>query len=136
MEEESTNPDLPRIFHEFGVRMAWLFGSRCRGSDGPDSDIDIAVQLLDDVAPIQRVEIGGSLSRRLANALDGKVDLVVLNDAGSLLRYEATIRGRLVFGDFDEAFAYERCTRAAYEDLRHIQGFFMAAMRDRLGAPG
>jgi predicted nucleotidyltransferase len=118
------------------VRIAWLFGSRCRGSDDEDSDIDIAVLLPDNVAPIQRVEIGGSLSRRLALTLGAPVDLVVLNDAGSLLRYEATARGRLVFGDYDEAFVFERRARAAYEDLRHIQGFFTAALRDRLGLPG
>jgi predicted nucleotidyltransferase len=134
--KEVDYPEVQRIFRESRVRLAWLFGSRCRREDSANSDIDFAVLLPDNVAPIQRVEIGGMLSRRLERVLGAPVDLVVLNDAGSLLRYEAAARGQLVFGDFDEAFAFERCVRAAYEDLQHIQGFFISAMKDRLAVSG
>jgi predicted nucleotidyltransferase len=80
-----------RAFEGRPVRFAYLFGSQVNGRARPDSDVDVAVQLGDDV-PVERyVDLQLELARRLADASSvGGVEVVVFNDA------PLTLRGRIV----------------------------------------
>ena len=75
------------------VVAAWAFGSAKDGFVGPDSDLDIGVFFrrkpgLDDLT---------DLLLKLQGALQfGDIDLVVLNGASSLLRFEA-VSGRPIY---------------------------------------
>jgi uncharacterized protein len=59
-----------------GVTHAALFGSRARGDDRPDSDIDILIDLAPE-APIGVWEYSG-LKTYIANLFEGPVDVVSL----------------------------------------------------------
>lgn len=75
------------------VRLIYLFGSRSDGRAAEGSDHDIA--LLDDgpMDPVERWE----LAQRLARALDTDVDLVDLETASTVLRYQVVTTGRCLF---------------------------------------
>ncbi|HZY67967.1 MAG TPA: nucleotidyltransferase family protein [Devosia sp.] len=62
--------DLERM----GVIHAALFGSLARGEAGPDSDIDIAVDLLEGTAPDMWSYAG--LKRQIGELFPGPVDVV------------------------------------------------------------
>ena len=76
-----------------GLVAAWAFGSSQDGHVGPDSDIDIA--LLFESPPSLEVQM--ALLAELQDTLHFEdIDLVVLNDANPILRFEA-ISGRPLF---------------------------------------
>jgi len=77
------------------VLVAYLFGSYARGLETPQSDVDIAV-LLSEI-PEKALEYYLHLERRLAEVLENDVDLVFLNDAPPLLKYQVIKYGRLLF---------------------------------------
>ncbi len=62
--------DLERL----GVIHAALFGSVARGEAGPESDIDIAVDLTDDAAPGVYEYVG--LKLRIGELFTGPVDVI------------------------------------------------------------
>jgi predicted nucleotidyltransferase len=63
-----------RALHERGVTHAALFGSRARGDNRPDSDIDILIDI-DPGAPIGVWEYAG-LKRYIASLFEGPVDVI------------------------------------------------------------
>jgi hypothetical protein len=72
------------------VRLAVLFGSAAKGTLGSDSDIDVGVSLYRDAdsSPTLRVE--------LERAVDCQVDLIWLDEAPPLLRFEIAREGRVL----------------------------------------
>lgn len=78
---------------ERNVGLAVLFGSRARGDDRPDSDIDILVSLRE-----SRVLAMASLTRRLEEALAWPVQLVALEAAARapMLLADALEEGRVL----------------------------------------
>ena len=77
------------------VLVAYLFGSYARGLETPRSDVDIAV-LLSEV-PERPLEYYLHLEHELAKVLEMDVDLVFLNDAPPLLKYQVIKYGKLLF---------------------------------------
>ena len=108
------------------VRFAALFGSRARGTARPDSDIDVAWLPADANLPLgAELELQAELTRVAGH----EVDLVRLDHASSLLRFEVARDGVLLFGTPSaftgfrvEAIAewldYEPAFRAASERFR------------------
>ncbi|MEW6594385.1 MAG: nucleotidyltransferase domain-containing protein [Thermodesulfobacteriota bacterium] len=75
------------------VLFAYLFGSQARGVTGPLSDLDLAVYLDGRVDLFAtRLRLMASLAKRIRTE---KFDLVVLNEASPVLRYEV-VKGGLV----------------------------------------
>jgi uncharacterized protein len=99
------------------VRLAFLFGSRARGRAREDSDFDIAVLLDAEAARADRGKtvrrLAGRLGRVVSSAL---LDIVVLNDAPSLLRHRVLRDGIVLFQRSPE----ERC-RFAVKTIRDYQ---------------
>jgi predicted nucleotidyltransferase len=73
------------------IRLAVVFGSIARGRSRGDSDIDIGV-LLDADSP----DIAQALEVDLARALRRTVDLILLNTAPPLLRFEVARDGEVL----------------------------------------
>lgn len=74
------------------VRLAVLFGSTARGKAGPRSDVDLGI-LLEPYSPALRFKVEAELGRAAGKA----VDVILLDDAPPLLRFEITRDGVLLF---------------------------------------
>jgi predicted nucleotidyltransferase len=84
-----------------GVRLAVLFGSAARGGGGAGSDLDVGVSFAPGVDP------GPNLEVELSRAGGRRVDLVRLDSAPPLLRFEVARDGLVLlervphaWGDF------------------------------------
>jgi predicted nucleotidyltransferase len=81
-------------FEATGVKFAFAFGSRERGEERSDSDLDLAVMCDGELSLLER----SRLAETVASALDvPEVDLVVLSDAPLELRAKVIREGRLVY---------------------------------------
>lgn len=74
------------------LKLAVLFGSTARGQARPKSDVDLGV-LLDPYSPELRFQVEAELGR----AAGRPVDVVLLDDAPPLLRFEIAREGVLLF---------------------------------------
>jgi uncharacterized protein len=74
------------------VKLMALFGSTARGQSRPGSDVDLGV-LLDPYSPELRFRVEAALGR----AAGRTVDVVLLDDAPPLLRFEIARDGLLLF---------------------------------------
>ena len=79
---------------EPSIELAYLFGSRTGGSEGPISDYDIAVLFSKTPLP----EMTYKITHKLAKLLKAeRVDLVVLNRAPIELRYAVIATGIVIY---------------------------------------
>ncbi|MEJ5199650.1 MAG: nucleotidyltransferase domain-containing protein [Anaerolineae bacterium] len=117
---------------------AYLFGSLAEGRATPRSDIDIAV-LLNRIPDDELGDLGRRLRlmeefRRFA---DREVDVVILNTAPPLLRYQVLRHGRRLFErDRRARVEFEVRTGQEYEDLKPIRDFFTRALMTELSERG
>lgn len=74
------------------LKLAVLFGSTARGQARPKSDVDLGV-LLDPYSPELRFQVEAELGR----AAGRPVDVILLDDAPPLLRFEIAREGILLF---------------------------------------
>lgn len=84
------------------LRLAVLFGSRARGGERPDSDVDVGIVPLDPGVPLQ-AEL--NLQRQLSEAAQLEVDLVRLDGEDLLLAREAAVHGVAIYESQAGAFA-------------------------------
>jgi uncharacterized protein len=84
------------------LRLAIMFGSAAMGTDRSDSDVDIAITPVDPNLPLG-AEL--DLQRRLAEVLGREVDLVRLDRASCLVRWQVAKHGRVLLegGPFEAA---------------------------------
>lgn len=74
------------------LKLAVLFGSTARGQARPKSDVDLGI-LLDPYSPELRFRVEAELGR----AAGRPVDVILLDDAPPLLRFEIAREGILLF---------------------------------------
>lgn len=116
-----------------GLRLAYLFGSRAKGSSTASSDVDVAIL----VAPPLSARELDVLQESLSEAAGAEVDLVDLRGAPPLLRMEIVRGGdRLVVKDDAERTAFEARTMLDYMDTAHLRSIQHRYLRERAGASG
>ncbi len=123
------------VFEPFPEVLAvYLFGSRARGEAKQGSDYDLGVVF----APGAR-DVYLELLGHLVGAGVEPVDLVDLDRASPLLRFEAVARGRLIFRrpGFDHGSFFSRVVRE-YWDMEPLYRIQREAMKRRWlgGTPG
>lgn len=115
------------------VRLVYGFGSFVQGVVGPLSDLDLAVLLE------RRLDWDAerNLRARLA-AVSPRVDLVILNEAPPVLRYEILTTGRcLLARDPDEQAEFEITSLSRFLDFQPVrrvqQQYLQERVRERRG---
>ncbi|MDI6793902.1 MAG: nucleotidyltransferase domain-containing protein [bacterium] len=110
------------------VIVVYLFGSQVTGRTQADSDVDVAV-LLKEEDDFIRFERRLRLGNELEKIVGQPVDLIVLNDAPSLLVHQALKEGDLVFGrDREAQIEFEVRAGQMYADLKPMRRFFQQAL--------
>ncbi len=124
MKQKEVIAKLKKFLEEFEeVKLAYLFGSLAMGKTGKLSDIDIAVLLDDELTPKQRLEIEMELISRISKLLKTeKIDLVVMNEAPLLLKYNI-IKSGIVLKSADEALRIRKEAEiiSRYLDRKHSE---------------
>lgn len=112
------------------VQLVYLFGSRAgKSTADPNSDIDIAIYTTDDFGWDDYHHAAGEIPQVLDS---GRFDLVWLNRADPVFRFDVVRSGRLMLSrsaETENAFEY-RTTRAFW-DYRLYLKRHMAAKEDR-----
>jgi len=109
------------------VRLAVLFGSTARDESGPGSDLDVGVRLEPGPGTAAALEVA------LARATGRRVDLVRLDAAPPLLRFEIARDGRLLLERTPHAWVDFRARAMTdWWDWAPTARFFHAAAASRL----
>ena len=104
------------------IDLAYIFGSRAAGKEGPISDYDIAVLFSEPYQSVRRYELAHELAKVLKT---GQVDLLVLNNAPIELRYAVIASGILIYeANVETKVEYEALTLSLYGD-------FLPVLRDQ-----
>ena len=113
------------------VKFAYVFGSCARGDTGPLSDVDMAVFLDSRVESFDfRLRLMEALSRALGTE---RFDLVILNDASPVLRYEVIREGRVIKEIKSSRVEFETRTLAEYLDTAHMRKVQREYLKEQLG---
>lgn len=124
---------LKEVFASFEeVTAVYAFGSRVEGRARADSDLDLGV--VSGSAEPARLKL--DLLAALVEAGFESVDLVLLEGADPVVRYEAVRPNRLVYSrpSFEHPTFYSRCVRE-YLDLLPTLEVQRRAYKQRLGGP-
>jgi uncharacterized protein len=101
------------------VLAAYIFGSVATGRTRPNSDVDIAVLLRDNIRPSAMFRFRLRLITELGSVLyHPDVDVVILNEAPPLLAHRVLSKGKLVFERSASArIRFQVMTANRYADL-------------------
>ncbi len=102
------------------IKFIILFGSAALENLHPESDYDIAISLYNQRPLFRNLKEHSEILNQLGDILridPDKIDLVDLNGANILLRFEITSKGKLLYGDEVQfiqyqCFAYRDCVDA------------------------
>jgi predicted nucleotidyltransferase len=117
-----------------GISVLVVFGSRARGTHRPDSDLDVAVLPAPDADSEARRHLQARIAAALADlAPEGRVDVVILDEAGDVLRQRVMETGRVLLCRDLEAWKELRVrTMREYGDREWARRLFRQAQRRRL----
>lgn len=95
------------------VVAAWAFGSAQAGQVRPGGDVDVAVLLNKPLSFDAQLDLLATLQSALQFE---RIDLVILNDANAMLRFEAISGRRLFCRDVEKTAEFASLTAREYED--------------------
>ena len=121
--------------NESDILFAYLFGSYAKGTQNENSDIDIAVYLIDEKILEKYPLYPSRLSINIENILDKKkVDVRVLNGSTLRFRNQVLMHGKLLHSkDEKKRIEFETSSLAQYFDFKPHIDMYDAARRARLG---
>lgn len=117
-----------------GISALLVFGSRARGTERPDSDLDVAVLPSVEDDPKARRRLQTRLAVELADlAPEGRVDVILLDEASDLLRQRVLETGHLLINRDPQAFRDLRVrTMREYGDREWVRTLTRTAQKRRL----
>ena len=120
------------IFKKHNVKLAYLFGSRVKDNAAKESDYDVAALFKELQDPLALVETM-NLSADLRAFFPSKVDLVSLNFAPLLLKYEVVAHNQVLYcEDEKERIDFEVRTTKMYLDEKYTLEIYYRAMEERI----
>lgn len=128
---ENVKMILSECKEQSGIIGAYLFGSQVTGEKSNKSDIDIAL-LLDEEnkKSFPYLDFKVKLERKLNN----NVDLIILNNAGEVLKYQVRRFGKLIYEtDSLVRKKWELSSRKFYQDFLYLHQIYMNKLRKHFG---
>jgi len=91
----------PRIIQDYfraqrDVHAVFLFGSLAKGKSRPESDVDMAVFLAPAIPEEAYLDRRLQFMSDLSNRLGREADVIILNEAGPVLKHQVFEHGRLL----------------------------------------
>lgn len=122
-----------KIFKKHKVKLAYLFGSQVKGNAAPGSDYDIAVLFKNRPSDPLALKETAFLSLDLDKLFTKKLDVVSLNDAPSLLKYEVIAHGEPIYcEDKKERINFEVSVIKEYIDEEPTRNLYNQALYKRI----
>ncbi|WP_315115405.1 type VII toxin-antitoxin system MntA family adenylyltransferase antitoxin [uncultured Clostridium sp.] len=119
------------INKKYEVKFAYIFGSQARGVAREDSDIDIAIYLKENHPPMEEAFIRGDIIEDGKAFFKKDVDIISLNNASLLLKYEI-IHDGIVIKDDDDRAGFESLSLREYFDFKYYSDIYDNAMIERI----
>jgi len=102
------------------VKLAYLFGSVAEGKEGKLSDVDIAVFLDESLSKKERFDLQLKLISGLMSILKtDRIDLIVMNDAPLLLKYNIIKHGKILKDSIETRVKVESRILSDYLDMKY-----------------
>lgn len=119
----------PDIFKKHNVKLAYLFGSRAKGNAAEESDYDIAVLFKENPLDPLALKETAFLALDLNKFFPKKLDIVSLNNAPLLLKYEVIAHGKYIYcKNNDERVEFEVSIIKEYIDEEPIRKLYNEAL--------
>ena len=102
------------------VKLAYLFGSVAEGKEGKLSDVDIAVFLDESLSKKERFDLQLKLLSGLTGILKtDRIDLIIMNDAPLLLKYNIIKHGKILKDNIETRVKVESRILSDYLDMKY-----------------
>lgn len=82
---------------ERNIELAFVFGSVARGNLREGSDLDVALLLRRVPSPQKRLTLRTKVADKLSSLFGRETEVIFLNNAGSILKYQVARDGKLLF---------------------------------------
>lgn len=126
---ENLRSRLEGVFKEHRVALAYLFGSRSRGTAKEKSDYDFAVLFEKDADILSEIKLSLDMAEAL-NTLPDLVDVVALNKADSALKYRMLKEGKPVYWVSRKLKdKWERTTYLQLLELRELHNAYLRKLK-------
>lgn len=119
------------INKRYKIKFAYIFGSQATGKATENSDIDIAIYFEEEYPPMKEVFIRGDIIEDGKAFFKKDVDIVSLNNASLLLKYEI-IHDGIVLKDDDDRADFESLSLREYFDFKYYSDIYDNAMIERI----
>ncbi len=102
------------------IKLAYLFGSVAKGKEGKLSDVDIAVFLDESLSKKEIINLQLKVISELTSILKtDRVDLIVMNNAPLLLKYNIIRYGKILKDDKETKIKVESGILSDYLDMKY-----------------
>lgn len=126
--EEVFKRNLQYLKEKYDIKLIYIFGSYAKGTNKKNSDLDIAVLLGGDYAPFKKLELIGDLVEIFKR---DDVDLVILNEANSVLRHQVIKYGKVIFEESEDVRVdFEVKTLREYMDMEYFRKVQMDIVKE------
>ena len=121
----------PKIFQKYGVKIAYLFGSRAKDFAAPGSDFDIGVLFKEDGSDL--LDKSFRLASEIQKFFPAEADVRLLNNAPSLFKYEVISCNLPLYSENEnERIDFEVRSVKEYIDDQHMRDIYFQAVCERL----
>ncbi|NLK34526.1 MAG: nucleotidyltransferase domain-containing protein [Gracilibacteraceae bacterium] len=119
------------VDREYPIELAYLFGSYARGTENSQSDIDIALLFQNQYTKYEELIIRGQIIDKGLSVFSRPIDLVSLNSAPPLLKYEI-IGDSLILKDSKTRSSFESLAIREYFDFQYYSRIYNEAVISRI----
>ena len=119
------------------IEAVYVFGSFAEGISCERSDIDIAVLLANSVEKDQYLDYRLDIIEEIQKRITRKVDVIILNQAPILLRFQALKKGKLIFErNANRRAEFQARSMARYYDYKRYFDFHNRNLMKRIKEVG